>query len=91
MEAEAIKLMPLLLRRARVSRQGGDWNADDFDIFDGEWKVGRIYRVNAAHEAWFWGVSFLITNRTSCGHAPTPDEAKAAFRAEYEAWSSSAN
>jgi hypothetical protein len=76
----------LVLRRASVSRQGGEWNDDDFDVFDGEREVGRIYRVNAAHEVWFWGVSFLLTNRTSYGHAPTLDEAKAEFKTEYEAW-----
>ena len=33
-----------------------------------------------------WGVSFLLTNRKSYGHAQTLDEAKAAFRVEYERW-----
>jgi hypothetical protein len=31
------------------------------------------------------GVDFQITGGKSYGHAPTIDEAKAAFRAEYEA------
>jgi hypothetical protein len=31
-------------------------------------------------------VSFQLTGPKSYGHAPTLDEAKAAFRAEYEAW-----
>ncbi len=79
--------MTFVLRRASVSRPGGDWNDDHhFYVFDGELKVGRIYRVNAAHEVWYWGVSFLVTNRTSCGHAPTLDEAKAAFSGKYGAW-----
>jgi hypothetical protein len=30
-------------------------------------------------------VSFQLTGRKSYGHAPTLDEAKAAFRVEYEA------
>ncbi len=33
-----------------------------------------------------WGVSFLLTGRKSYGNAPTLDEAKAAFKAEYEIW-----
>jgi hypothetical protein len=37
-------------------------------------------------EIWFWGVDFNITNRKSYGRAKSLDEAKAAFRAEYEAW-----
>jgi hypothetical protein len=31
-------------------------------------------------------VLFLLTNRTSYGHAPTLDDAKAAFKADYERW-----
>jgi hypothetical protein len=31
-------------------------------------------------------VSFQLTSRKSYGHAPTLDEAKAAFKAEYLAW-----
>jgi hypothetical protein len=50
-------MVSLVLRRASVSRQGGDWNDEDFDVFDGtgERAVGRIHRVNAATEIWFWG------------------------------------
>jgi hypothetical protein len=36
--------LPLTLRRANVSRKSGDWNDDDFDVFDGDSDVGRIYR-----------------------------------------------
>jgi hypothetical protein len=90
LETETAKIMQLVLRRANISRKCGDWNDDDFDVFDGERSVGRIYRVNAGTEIWFWGVSFLLTNRTSYSHAPTLDEAKAAFKAEYEAWKSCA-
>jgi hypothetical protein len=32
----------------------------------------------------------IESGRKSYGHAPTLDEAKAAFRAEYEAWQSGA-
>jgi hypothetical protein len=45
--------LPLTLRRANVSRKSGDWNDDDFDVFDGDRDVGRIYRINAATEIWF--------------------------------------
>jgi hypothetical protein len=31
------------LRRTRE----GYWNDDDFDVFDGDRDVGRVYRVNA--------------------------------------------
>jgi hypothetical protein len=78
--------MKLILRSANSSREGGDWDDDDFDVFDGDQVVGRIYRVNRSEEIWFWGVSFVLTNRKSYGHAASLDEAKAAFRTEYEKW-----
>jgi hypothetical protein len=71
----------LILRRANVSRKSGSWQHEDYDVFDDDRDVGRIYLVdsNAGTETWFWGVSFQLTNRKSYGHAPTLDEAKAAF------------
>jgi hypothetical protein len=74
----------LILRRANVSRIGGEWDESDYDVFDGERCVGRIFLD--ANNAWFWGVDFQITGRKSYGHAPTLTEAKAAFRVEYERW-----
>jgi hypothetical protein len=61
---------------------------EDYDVFDGEREVGRIYLVdsNAGNETWFWGVSYDLTHRKSYGHATSLDAAKAAFRAEYGAW-----
>src|SRR5260370_3470344 len=61
--------MPLVLRRANVSRPGGSWSEDDFDVFDGDRSVGRVYCVDAqaGNETWFWGVSFQLTGRKSYG------------------------
>jgi hypothetical protein len=49
----------LVLRRANVSRISGQWQDDDYDVFDGERDVGRIHLVDAraGQETWFWGVS----------------------------------
>jgi hypothetical protein len=71
----------------RSSPKGGEWN-DDYDVFDGEHCVGRVYQVNdcPGRESWFWGVSFGLIRRKCYGYAATLDEAKAAFRTEYEAW-----
>ena len=76
----------LILRRANISREDGHWNDDDYDVCDGDRCVGRIF-IDASG-AWFWGVSFDLTGRKSYGYAATLDEAKAAFRVEYEAWKS---
>jgi hypothetical protein len=43
-EAGATKGMPLILRRANVSRTRGPWPHDDFDVFDGDRDVGRVYQ-----------------------------------------------
>jgi hypothetical protein len=46
-----------------------------------------IYRLDDRPDsAWFWGVSFHVTGRKSYGLAGSLEEAKAAFRAEYEKW-----
>jgi hypothetical protein len=81
-------IVMLILRRANVSRKGGSWQHEDYDVFDGDHDVGRIYLVdaNAGEETWFWGVSFQVTGRKSYGQATAIDEAKASFRAEYETW-----
>jgi len=42
----------LVLRRANVSRISGQWQHEDFDVFDGERDVGRIFQQ--ADGAWFW-------------------------------------
>jgi hypothetical protein len=56
---------------------------DDFDVFDGELEVGRVYRVtDYPGSPWFWGMSFI--GRKSYGHADSLEEAKAAFKLEYE-------
>jgi hypothetical protein len=74
----------LILRRAMFSRVSGNSQREDYNVFDGDRNVGRIYRMNAHDEIWFWGVSFDLTNRKSYGRANSLEEAKAAFRAEYE-------
>jgi hypothetical protein len=46
----------------------------------------RDWQNDAYTERWFWGVSFMLTNRRSYGHAGTLEDAKAACRAECEGW-----
>jgi hypothetical protein len=36
--------MQLALRRASISRPSGSWAETDFDVFDGERDVGRIFQ-----------------------------------------------
>jgi hypothetical protein len=78
----------LILRRAKVSRKSGSWDDNDFDVVDGEREIGPIYLVDGydSKETWLWGVSFQVTKCKSYGYALSLEEAKAAFRAEYETW-----
>lgn len=48
--------MQLILRRANLSRPSGSWSETDFDVFDGDRDVGRVYRVTDRLDSqWFWG------------------------------------
>jgi hypothetical protein len=77
----------LALRPANVSRPGGPWSEHDYDVYDGDREVGRIYSVGGRPDGeWFWGVAFQLTRRKTYARATTLEEAKAAFKAEYEAW-----
>ena len=51
--------------------QSGPWSEHDFDVFDGERDIGRIYLVDAygGNETWFWDLSFQLTGRKSYWHA----------------------
>jgi hypothetical protein len=51
----------LLLRRANPSRKRGQWQHDDYDVFDGDRDVGRIYLVDSfgGREIWLWSVDFM--------------------------------
>jgi hypothetical protein len=40
----------LIPKRASASRQGGEWNDDDYDVLDDGVVIGRIYRRAGAPE-----------------------------------------
>lgn len=44
------------------------------------------HRLNAATEAWWWGVSFMLVGRKSYGHADSLNKAEAAFQIEFKRW-----
>jgi hypothetical protein len=73
----------LILRRASLSRPSGEWSHDDYDIFAGDAKVGRIYRSDAMPKdgQWFWGLAYGQHEDRSPTHGnePTREAAMAAF------------
>jgi hypothetical protein len=85
--------MTLLLRtqRAQERIEGRtpviDWKPDDYAIVDGEAVVGRIYRQRLpAGFRWSWFLQTApVAPPPNSGSTDTLDEAKAAFRARYEA------
>jgi hypothetical protein len=78
----------LALRRGNFSRKRGERQREVYDVFDGHRRVGRMFQINAhpGQESWFWGVDFFLTYGKRYGHVSTLEQAKAAFRKEYEAW-----
>jgi hypothetical protein len=49
--------MHLILRGANFSRISGEWQHEDYDVFDGDREIGRIYLLDGHHddETWFLG------------------------------------
>ena len=43
--------MPLILRRASISRSSGQWLEDDYNVYAGQRNVGRIFKADAGHPA----------------------------------------
>ena len=57
----------LSIVRANKSRGGGPWPDDDYDVYDGERVVGRIFlHPQAPHgRPWFWSITGAKRNRQS--------------------------
>lgn len=72
----------LTLRRTRIPGAGeDDWSV----LLDGR-EIGRIYRApNRAGDPWFWGLNRFPSSAANSGFAPSLDEAKARFKARWEA------
>ena len=78
----------LLLRRAFVYRSG-HWVDDDYNVYDGERIVGRIFRAEAGHPAetpWMWTILFHERRAPGPhqGFAVNQEDAMAAFKASWE-------
>ena len=59
----------------------------DYNIFSGEWLIGRIYETRGGpeHLRWFW--SFAVQGPMTRGDkVATLEEAKAQFQKSWDAW-----
>jgi hypothetical protein len=79
----------LILKRAKFSRSSGQWKDEDYDVLADGKVVGRIYGDASASTPpelrWFWSILEIIRmpGVVTHGHAPTLDEAKAKFPANW--------
>jgi len=77
----------LRLTRANVSRELGPWSDDDFDVFDGEQRVGHILRspVRTDHP-WIWTITCRNEpNARDRGTAANLSAALAELKARWDA------
>ena len=62
----------------------------DYNVFSGEWLIGRIYEVRGGpdHLRWFWALHFPSKPESlrTDNRVATLEAAKAEFEASWEAW-----
>jgi predicted nucleotidyltransferase len=73
----------LILKRATASRQGGEWNDDDYDVLADGVVFGRIFHAAASPVGtpWMWtlGYGHHEDRAPTHGYAETREQAMAAF------------
>ena len=81
--------MPLILHNASVLRPFSQWSRCDYDVYDGEHRVGRIFRADVGHAEetpWMWMIEFHRCRGAGPhqGLVASREEAMAAFKASWE-------
>ncbi len=78
-EANALTLM-----RASKSRDG-EWSADDYDVFEGNQRVGRISLTTQAPQGmpWFWAITARPESAQNRGYAASREQAMKELKARW--------
>jgi hypothetical protein len=75
--------VPLVLRHAS-KRSSGTWGPDDYDVLQGDWDIGRIFKARAGvppDYPWMWTITGAVVMPAlpSHGFCASLDEAKTKF------------
>jgi hypothetical protein len=72
-----------LVRTARSP--DGDWSSDDYDVFDGKERVGRVVLTAEAPEGrpWFWTITVRPESSQNHGYAVSREQAVLEFNARW--------
>jgi hypothetical protein len=64
--------MPITLRRAHAFAKLNGPDAEDFDVVDGDRRIGRVYRTSQEDQAqWCWSISTAVASKGISGRSPT--------------------
>ena len=77
----------LRLIRASKNRPGGPWSDDDYDVYDGDRHIGRIFLSPQSPQGqhWFWTITARVPQSTyDRGYAASRKQAMADFKASWE-------
>jgi len=77
----------LTLKRTYESPPVGPWSDYDYDVFDGDQRVGRIMLAQQTPEGrpWFWMTARVLQSMDDHGYAASREHAMADFEARWEA------
>ena len=87
MLAQVLKRLPMLtLKRTYENPPAGPWSYDDYDVLDGEARVGRILLAERTPEGqrWFWTTASVPQSTLDHGYAANREQAMMDFAVRWD-------